>query len=59
MCVVIAGAGVTDQRRLQDLDASISRIVGLHLVSDYQTNPLIEGSVYLAERTVGRILGRR
>ena len=44
------------QHGLQGFNANISRIRGLHLVSDYQTNPLIEGSVYLAERAVSRIL---
>ena len=44
------------QHGLQGFNASISKIRGLHLVSDYQTNPLIEGSVYLAERAVSRIL---
>jgi oxygen-dependent protoporphyrinogen oxidase len=33
------------QRALQEFNARISRIRGLHLISDYQTNPLIEGSV--------------
>jgi protoporphyrinogen oxidase len=47
------------QRGLQNFRAKISRIGGLHLVSDYQTNPLIEGSVHLAERTVKRILEER
>jgi oxygen-dependent protoporphyrinogen oxidase len=47
------------QRGLREFNASVSRIGGLHLVSDYQTNPLIEGSVYLAERAVKRILEER
>jgi oxygen-dependent protoporphyrinogen oxidase len=41
---------------LREFNAAMSRIRGLHLVSDYQTNPLMEGSVYLAERTAKRIL---
>ena len=47
------------QRGLQDFRANVSRIGGLHLISDYQTNPLIEGSVHLAERAVKRILEER
>jgi protoporphyrinogen oxidase len=47
------------QSRLGEFNAKISRIRGLHLVSDYQTNPLMEGSVHLAERAVGRILQDR
>jgi oxygen-dependent protoporphyrinogen oxidase len=44
------------QRELRDFNAGISRIRSLYLVSDYQTNPLIEGSVCLAERVVRKIL---
>jgi len=47
------------QRGLRDFNARISRIRSLYLVSDYQTNPLIEGSVDLAERAVERILQER
>jgi oxygen-dependent protoporphyrinogen oxidase len=47
------------QRGLRDFNARISRIRSLYLVSDYQTNPLIEGSVYLAERAVRKILEER
>ncbi len=47
------------QRELQGFRANISRITGLHLISDYQANPLIEASVHLAEQTVKRILGGR
>ena len=44
------------QRELGDFNVRVSRIRSLYLISDYQTNPLIEGSVYLAERAVGKIL---
>jgi oxygen-dependent protoporphyrinogen oxidase len=44
------------QHGLKEFNAKMSRVRGLYLVSDYQTNPLIEGSVFLAERAVRRIL---
>ena len=44
------------QSQLREFNESISGIRGLHLVSDYQTNPLMEGSVHLAERAVERIV---
>ncbi len=47
------------QSRLQKFNRRVSGIKGLHLVSDYQTNPLIEGSVHLAERAVATILEDR
>lgn len=47
------------QSRLREFNTRISGIRGLHLVSDYQTNPLMEGSVHLAERAVGGILEDR
>jgi hypothetical protein len=47
------------QRALRDFNARLSKIRGLHLISDHQTNPLIAGSVYLAERVVERVLDER
>jgi oxygen-dependent protoporphyrinogen oxidase len=47
------------RHELQDFNARISGIQGLYLTSDYQTNPLIEGSVHLAEQAVKRILEER
>ena len=43
------------QRALLRLNDRLAGIVGLHLISDYQTNPLIEGSVYLGEVTAAKI----
>jgi hypothetical protein len=44
------------QERLHGFSAKMSRIRDLYLISDYQTNPLIEVSVHLAEQAVRRIL---
>jgi protoporphyrinogen oxidase len=45
------------QGELARFNEAVSRVKGLYLISDYQTNPLIEGSVYLGERTAQQILG--
>jgi protoporphyrinogen oxidase len=44
------------QRDLSRFNLEISKVEGLHVIGDYQTNPLIEGSVYLGERTAQRVL---
>ncbi len=46
------------QRQLADFNHSIRHIKGLHLISDYQSNPLIEASVYLGQQAAQRIEGR-
>jgi hypothetical protein len=54
-----APAGARPRRGLERFRARISGIRGLHLISDQQTDPLIEGSVHLAEQTVKRSLDER
>ncbi len=44
------------QRELARFNEGLSGVKGLSLISDYQTNPLIEGSVYLGERAAQQIL---
>jgi hypothetical protein len=44
------------ERRLDGFNTEMSKMKGLYLISDYQTNPLIEGSVHLAEQAARRIL---
>ena len=43
------------QKALAGFNEDVANVRGLHLISDFQTNPLIEASVHLGEQTAKRI----